>query len=508
MTSGKVSRRSFMQSSVAVGVGASLLPGCAMMDRLFGLEKSKLDQEVLVIGAGAAGLMAAYHLKKAGIPFRLFEASGRIGGRVYTLENFNSDGHIAELGAEYFEGDHQLIFDLCKELNLPIDEVKWEGGLEKQLTFSRGKILTSKDTSLKTQNLSTELVRIKLKLLGDRNEMITPFNVMDFPKAPAFDQLSVTDLLSSLKGSVDAETLAIFQTSCGAQFGRSLDRVSAMHVLNALDIEAKGQKSLYRIRYGNQRLLRTLYERVASVMPDFFVRLDSPLVEIEEKGDAFQCFFKTPQGNKKFEARQIIIALPVNQYKNIQGFTKLKISDDKRESLKKVELAAHAKIILGFKQKFWLKRQDLLVASRGSFFKENLPMITWDGSQAQIGSKGILAALIGGETSGSLGAGYAEQIIKELQVFSRSFKSEFENNSHLMDWKKRPYAEGSYVIYGPGDFLKYHGLWSESDYDGRLAYAGEHCHLTRFGTLSGALESGRQAAANIIELRKSQAARL
>lgn len=508
MTSGKISRRRFVQSSLALGAGASVLPGCAAMDRFFGLEKSKLEQEVLVIGAGAAGLMAAYELKKAGIPFRLFEASGRIGGRVYTLENFDSEGHFAELGAEYFEGDHKIIFDLCKELNLPIDEVKWESGLEKQLTFSRGKILTSKETNSRLQKLSTELIRLKLQLVGDRNEIITPFNVKEFPKAPAFDQLSVRDLLTSLKGLVDQETLLIFETSCEAQFGRSLDRVSAMHLLNALDLEAKGQKALYRIRYGNQRLLRTLYERVSSVMPDFFVRLESPLVEIEDKANTFKCFFKSPNGNKNFETQKIILALPVNQYKNIEGFLNLKISDEKKESLKKVELASHSKIVLGYKQKFWLKKQDLLLASRGSFFKENWPMITWDGSLAQGGNKGILSALVGGEASESLGSGYTEQIIKELQVFSRSFKTEFENNSHLMDWKKRPYTEGSYVIYGPGDFLRYHGLWSENDYNGRLAYAGEHCHLTRFGTLSGALESGRKAAAAMIQASKGQASRV
>ena len=240
-------------------------------------------------------------------------------------------------------------------------------------------------------------------------------------------------------------------------------------------------------------------------MPDFFVRLDSPLIEIKEKANSFYCFFKSPTGNKKFEAQKMILALPVNQYKNIEGFLNLKISEDKKESLKRIELASHSKIVLGYKQKFWFKRQDLLPASRGSFFKENWPMITWDGSLAQVGNKGILAALIGGEASETLGSGYAEQIIKELQVFSRSFKSEFENNSHLMDWKKKPHIGGSYVIYGPGDFLKFHGLWSESDYNGRLAYAGEHCHLTRFGTLSGALESGRQAATAMIQSRKSQA---
>ncbi len=501
MASSKFSRRHFVQNTVMASVGASVLPGCALMDRFFGLEKLQLDQEVLVIGAGAAGLMAAYELKKAGVPFRLFEASSRVGGRVYTLENFDSEDHIAEMGAEYFEEDHKLIFDLCKELNLPVDEVRWENGLEKQLTFSRGKILTSKETTSRLQNLTTNLIRLKIKLVGDRNEMVTPFNFQEFQDAQYFDNLSVEDLLKKVALNVDADSLKVFEASCVAQFGRSLDKISSLHLLNALDLESRGQKALYRVRYGNQRLLRTLYHRVSSVMPNFYVRLDSPLVEIEEKNEYFQCFFKTPQGRKKYEARQIILALPVNQYKNVKGFDKLQISSLKKEAITKVQLASHTKAVLGYKQKFWLKGNEGMAAGRGSFFKDSLPMLTWDGSAAQSGNKGLLAVLVGGEMSETMGAQYPERIIKELQVFSRQFKTEFDGNSHIMDWKKKVFSEGSYVIYPPGDFLKYHAVWSKSDYNGKLAYVGEHCHLTKFGTLMGALETGQQAALKIIQQR-------
>lgn len=504
MTFPRLSRRQFVQNTLIAGLGTGFLPGCAMMDRFFGLEKSKLDHEVLVIGGGAAGLMAAYELKKAGVPFRLFEASGRVGGRVYTLENFDSDNHVAELGAEYFEEDHKLIFELCKELNLPVDEVKFENNLERQLTFSRGKILLSKDTNPRLQKLSTELIRFKVKLMGDRNEVVTPFNFQEFPKAVAFDQMSVAALLKTLENSVDAETLKIFETSCVAQFGRSTSDVSALHLLNSIDLESKSQKALFRVRYGNQRLLKTLYERVSSVMPEFFVRLDSPLAEISEQGEFFQCFFRTPEGGKKYEARQIIFALPVNQYKNIEGFRSLKLSERKKEALDQVQLASHTKIVLGYKQKFWLRHQENIPASRGSFFKDNLPLITWDGSAAQIGNKGLLAVLMGGDPSENMGSNYVEQVQKELQVFGRSFKTEFDNSSHIMNWKKRLFTEGSYVIYPPGEFLKFHAIWSEPDYKGRLSYAGEHCHLSRYGTLSGALESGRESALRIITQRTTQ----
>jgi monoamine oxidase len=461
--------------------------------------------------------VAAYELKKAGIPFRIFEASSRVGGRVYTLDNFNSEGQTAELGAEYFEEDHRLIFDLCQELNLPIDEVKWDKSLEKQISWSRGKILTVKETLPRLQKLSAQLIRLKIELVGDRNEMITPFNFHEYPAAERYDQMPIAEILKKMENHVDSETLRLFETTCLAQFGRSLEQVSSLHLINTIDLEASSQRNLYKVRYGNQRLLRTLYDRVSSVLPDFFVRLDSALVEISEKGGYFQCYFKTPQGSKHYQARHIIMALPINQYKNIEGFGNLKLSSQKKESMQKVELAAHTKVVMGYKQRFWLKKQESIPASRGCFIKDSVPQITWDGSAtfdpvttglvvpngsndsgAPNAAKGIFSVLVGGEVAETAGSNYSEQVIKDLQVFSKSFKTEYDGNNHVMNWKHRTNCQGSFVMYRPGQFLNYHGVWSESDYEGRLAYAGEHCHLTRYGTLVGALESGRKAALDII----------
>ena len=44
--------------------------------------------KVIVIGAGIAGLSAAYHLRQAGIEATVLEARDRIGGRVWTNRDF------------------------------------------------------------------------------------------------------------------------------------------------------------------------------------------------------------------------------------------------------------------------------------------------------------------------------------------------------------------------------------------------------------------------------------
>src|SRR5690348_9252230 len=47
---------------------------------------------VVILGAGTAGLTAAYRLTKAGVPCVVYEAAKRVGGRMYTQHNFNSEG--------------------------------------------------------------------------------------------------------------------------------------------------------------------------------------------------------------------------------------------------------------------------------------------------------------------------------------------------------------------------------------------------------------------------------
>src|SRR5947208_4358204 len=65
--------------------------------------------EVVVLGGGLAGLAAAVTLARAGADVQLFEARGRVGGRVMTLRAPFDDGLFAESGAEFISPGHRLL---------------------------------------------------------------------------------------------------------------------------------------------------------------------------------------------------------------------------------------------------------------------------------------------------------------------------------------------------------------------------------------------------------------
>ena len=76
-------------------------------------------KRVLVIGAGLAGLVAAYELKRQGHDVVVLEAQNRVGGRVYTLRAF-APGLYAEAGAMRIPRAHDLTLAYCEQFGLPL----------------------------------------------------------------------------------------------------------------------------------------------------------------------------------------------------------------------------------------------------------------------------------------------------------------------------------------------------------------------------------------------------
>src|SRR5262245_17938372 len=74
----------------------------------------------VVIGAGLAGLAAAYSLKKRGWQVTVLEALPRVGGRVYSYSFNEAPKLVCELGGEWIGAGHHAIRRLCRQFKLPL----------------------------------------------------------------------------------------------------------------------------------------------------------------------------------------------------------------------------------------------------------------------------------------------------------------------------------------------------------------------------------------------------
>ncbi|XP_015981119.1 L-amino-acid oxidase isoform X1 [Rousettus aegyptiacus] len=95
-----------------------------------GLNQTLKPQQVIVVGAGVAGLVAAKVLSDAGHKVTILEADNRIGGRILTYRD-QKTGWTGELGAMRMPSSHRILHELCKSLGLNLtkftqyDENTW-----------------------------------------------------------------------------------------------------------------------------------------------------------------------------------------------------------------------------------------------------------------------------------------------------------------------------------------------------------------------------------------------
>src|SRR5262245_60183722 len=116
-----IRRRDFLkQPAVAAAtLSSSSLDTFAFLQR--NLERRGAPKKVIIIGAGLAGLSAAYELTQAGHDVAIFEARTRPGGRVHTLRDPFAEGLYAEAGATRIPNHHHITLKYAELFGLTLD---------------------------------------------------------------------------------------------------------------------------------------------------------------------------------------------------------------------------------------------------------------------------------------------------------------------------------------------------------------------------------------------------
>ncbi|WP_291516730.1 FAD-dependent oxidoreductase [Bdellovibrio sp. ArHS] len=499
MAKSSFTRRDFLKVS-ALGTSALALGSCTSLDRYFMGDRRNFKNEVIILGAGAAGLAAAFELKKRKIPFRIFEASSRIGGRVQTVSVFPEGGPVAELGAEFFDITHSRVFELAKELNIPVNEIKASAGVEAHLFAFDKKVYSVKDLASRIKTLQGPFKRIRSELYRDQDVILTYRNAFQFERAAYYDSLSLAELLESWRSEVDPLILKLIEVQAESRFGVDAKDQSALHFLSTLDAEGSSlltSRPVFRMEGGLSSLMQSLSARVAGVIPDYVVRMNSPLVEVLEDDGAFQLTFQTPEGKEVFTTRHVICTLPFSKLREVSGIQNLHFSQVKKESILTQAYATHAKGTLGFESAFWRQRRGSVPANLGNFTGNFLTEKIWDSGRAQKGSQGLLTFQRSGTSGLQAGAQAGAEALTDLDIFYNGLPAVQPGTAEVANWQQRKWAMGSMAVFKPGQYMRYKGAAGEAEYGGRFQFAGEHTSIRFAGTLHGALESGIKAAMEI-----------
>src|SRR5437773_12193600 len=112
-----LTRRDFLKVTGAA-VGAAALAGPATALAATAMRGSTTQGRIAIIGGGIAGLNAALTLQDAGITSTVYEASGRVGGRMHSDTTSWLNGQTSERSAELIDSGHKAILGLASRFNL------------------------------------------------------------------------------------------------------------------------------------------------------------------------------------------------------------------------------------------------------------------------------------------------------------------------------------------------------------------------------------------------------
>ena len=481
------SRRGFLQQTILGGSALALGPWLSR----FGQRGAADTPTVAIIGAGMAGISAAWYLKNAGINATIYEASGRVGGRINSANGLMGEGLITELGAEFVDTTHTDLHTIIKHYGLELLDTitPEESALETTYYFMNRRYSFSE--------LVAEMRPYAKQMRRDVRSL--PKNISYLtPEASALDKLSLSAYLDTLGMSgVPRQLLELANVS---EYGANADDQTCLNMLAFLSVKRNGKFAMmsdsderYKVKGGNVQMC----ERMAASLGDQ-IKFNCPLSAVSRRGDGgFSLVFDERSGIKEQRPDFVIMAIPFTILRRLD-LKKANLPAWKTDIINELGYGRNAKFFFGFKERFWR------AAGQSGFSASNTGLIsTWDNTQCQPGKQGSLTVFTGGKYSDEvlhsvMHEGPAPTLAKIAKLFPGA-EAQYNDITSKFFWPDFAYSKASYSSYKPGQWTTFGGREQEP-IDQKMFFAGEHCSLEHQGFMNGAAQTGRQAAEGILAL--------
>lgn len=461
---------------------------------------NKNNKRIAVVGAGLAGLTAAYTLQKEGYLVDVYEASKRVGGRVLTASVLNKKNEysIAELGA------HNIADGLkCTNINVLLSEL----GLKKQSSFlgSYGNYFdgtnmhSTKDLIPKIEKNSDALAQ-KLEQIGRRCR--TMQDVLDelFPQ-PCAAKNYISSVFNGYEGmppeklSVDHNMEILFYVlSEGlpkAIVGNSIDE----------DIE------FVFVEGGNGNLPLTLASRIAKP-----ITFNKALASLQLHSNTTVLLNFTDGDSAAYD--KVLLAIPAPIYHDV-SFDSTPISSEQLSAIRRIEYGDIGKFFIPVPEHPSLKK-FLTTSFMTTFLNNDDQLLTaylWHGEKIATDKVGIFA-----QTLATCKQGFDSVEFDETQPVFAENNKQFQcyQKPIAKSWKADQFIKGAYSASVTSLNELFHQLVEHkgtiikkmfTPINDTIYFAGEHTTiLNELGTMEAAVESGIRMSKAISEQLKQETA--
>jgi monoamine oxidase len=443
------------------------------------------EADVVVIGAGLAGLAAARALVAAGAKPLVLEARDRVGGRVLNAEI--GDEKIIEVGGQWIGPTQERVAALAAELEIGTFPTHIEGEntmeLNGRVSRYRGTIPKLNPAAL----LEVELARRKLDRMASKVNLQAPW---ESPGAGRLDGTTVATWLDRRIRTRSARKLV--EIAVHTVTGADSRDLSLLYVLSSiaaaggfhalLDTEGGAQQD--RFVGGSQlialRMAEALGDRVALSSPVQLVEHDAAAVAISA-------------GDLMARGRRAIVTAPPPACARIEWQPPMPMV--RTQLTQRMPGGSYLKCQAIYDEPFW--RSEGL---SGDGVSDAGPATTTFDNSPPDGSPGVLLGFVSGSAARRLSKlGVSERRRAVLEGFARMYGHRARQAERYIeqDWSREPWTGGAPIFYMPP------GTWTGSgtalrEPVGPIHWAGSETATRWTGYMDGAVSSGERAAAEVL----------
>jgi monoamine oxidase len=446
-----------------------------------------LEADVVVVGAGLAGLVAARELERGGASVVVVEARDRVGGRL--LSEPIGDGEQVEVGGQWVGPTQDRVLALARDLGLDTFPTHTDGSNVLELD---GRLRRYSGTIPRLGPLvlaDIALARLRVDRLARRVDPDAPW------KTPGAEKLDAQTFATWLRRGMRTRTARRLMTIAGRTvWGAEPDEMSLLHVLfyvrsghgfdMLMDVEGGAQQD--RIAGGSQLLATELAERIAGP-----VELGAPVGRIAERDGALEAEAR----GLTVRAKRAIVAIPPSLRDRIEFDPVLPPAH--RQLSERVVPGWLTKCTAIYSEPFW--RADGL---SGEGLSDTGPAtLTFDNSPPG-GSPGVLIGFVGGADARRFASlGTSQRRREVLDGFARLFGPRALEAERFieLDWASERWSGGGPTSNMPP------GAWTGvgtalREPAGRVHWAGTETAGEWSGYMDGAVRSGERAARAVLDL--------
>jgi monoamine oxidase len=488
----RLSRRQLVGTGAAAGAGVLLgrIPGAAARTR-------REHADVVVVGAGFAGLTAARKLSKAGRSVVVLEARNRVGGRV--LNHDLGGGAVSERGGTFVGPTQDRIAALMKELGVgtfPTYDVGDNVYIDADGTRSTYSDTGPLGTAPPDPTIAADIAQAVLRL--DQMSTEVPVDApWEAASADEWDRQSLDQWIRA--NDPNPRFYGIIPVATRPIFGAEPDELSLLFTLfyiassgneqnpgtfeRNFDTRGGGQES--RIKGGSQiialKMAHDLGDRVV---------LSSPVRKIAQRNGKVIVH----SHRRIVHAKQVIVAIPPTLAGRIEYEPRL--SPVRDQLMARVPMGNLIKAAAVYDEPFW--RDAGLTGSAVSY--EGPANVTFDDSPED-GSKGVIFSFIGGDEARHYSPmPLADRRAAVLANFTKYFGAQAAKPTDFFEtnWTRHKWTRGCPVgIYGTGTMSEYgHAIRKPA---GRIHWAGTETSTYWNGYMDGAVRSGERAAREVLD---------